>query len=630
MKLGIRKPFQILLLCFVMLSLYYITIFSETCLLDDRDVIIGLQDIEHFDLKSIFFPNTAHGGYYRPLIGVFQLIDRFAWGLESRIMHFENILFHLVNVVLMFLIATELIKVEEKKSRYLPLLSALLFAVHPIATESVNWISGRTDSLMGIFLLFATFILIRFRKHQKWWLWPAVVGCVLFGMLAKETAVAFVIVSFFLFRMKVTEGYGKDSADDPRRWRWIVLLTTVFYAVAVLVAIYFYNYFLVLLVIAGYGVTLYWWDIGTSRREYLKLWLSIGVTLFFAVLLFIIVRKLAFTSDIARIPQTLTLIKFDPIYAVKVYTGAIGFYVKKFMFPFPLNLAIREIDPLYELLGILLLLLSVLFVRLGGVVSSLSLAGLCLIAPALPLSMGTLAWTAYAERYIYLAIPFWLLAMIVGWNSITISSVWTQRIGMVTAGIFVIVWTAGTFKRNMTWQTNLGVFEDTVRKSPNFKVTRGLYMLALYENGRYDDAVEQYRIACTLQSLVYDEKFDILYSLIQMRKGRTDEARLTLESVLQKKETVSVLENLLKLLKSMRDQQANNEPLRQKTNVLIIQYYERLYSKTGDALYLYRMGQDYLKNGKRAEAKSSFTRAALELPESSEFKQYAHNLAMKL
>ncbi len=60
----------------------------------------------------------------------------------------------------------------------------------------------------------------------------------------------------------------------------------------------------------------------------------------------------------------------------------------------------------------------------------------------------------------------------------------------------------------MTWQTNLAIFDDTVRKTPNFKVVRGLYMLALYENGRYDEALEQYRIAGTMPSLKYDEKFD--------------------------------------------------------------------------------------------------------------------------
>jgi len=324
------------------------------------------------------------------------------------------------------------------------------------------------------------------------------------------------------------------------------------------------------------------------------------------------------------------LIKSDPMYAIKVYIGAIGFYVKKFLFPFPLNLAIREIDPLYELLGIMLLLLAVLCARLGGVVSSLILAGLCLIAPSLPLSMGTLAWTAYAERYIYLAIPLWLLALLVGWNKVAVFRVGIQRMGTVIAGVVLVIWTAGTFKRNLTWQTNLEIFKDTVRKSPNFKVTRGLYMLALYENEKYEEALEQYKIASLLPSLVYDEKFDMLYALIQMRKGHPEEAKLTFEKILQKKETASVLENFIKLLISMRAQQTRNDPLWQQTDSLITQYYERLYTKTGDALYIYRLGQDYLNSGRRNEAKVCFARAARDLPENSDFKIFARDLALKL
>lgn len=626
----IRKPFQILLVCFAVLSLYYVTIFSEISLLDDRDAIIGLLDIEHVDLKSVFLPKSVNGGYYRPLIAISYLIDKFVWGLEPRIMHFENIIFHLVNVVLLFFVATELMRNEVSKKKYLPLITALLFAVHPLATESVNWISGRTDLLVGIFLLLSTYILIKFRNQRRWWYWPAITGCLLLGMFAKETAVAFIFVNFFLYRMKDNEcEYNKiSSVINP--WQGCTLLTTVCFTAAVIVAIFTYNFFLVLLIILSYGVILYQREFGISRKEYLRFWIYIGVSLLAAVSLFFVVRKFVFVSDVASIPRTLALINTDPMYAFKVYTGAVGFYVKKFLFPFPLNLAIREIDPLYELLGILVLLLSVLCLRLGGVVSALALSGLCLVAPGLPLSMGTLAWTAYAERYVYLAVPFWLLAIIIGLNRAIGTRVWIQQTGMVFAGICLVFWTVGTYKRNLIWQTNLGIFDDTVRKSPRFKVTRGLYMLALYENEKYDEALEQYRIASELPSLIYDEKFDVLYALIQMKKGHENEARLTLEKVLQKKETVSVLENLIKLLSLMRNQHSINEQTRQKTDLMIVQYYEKLYDKTGDAMYLYRLGQDRLNNGMRAEAKANFIKAATELPENSEYKLYARNLAKKL
>lgn len=626
----VRKPFQVLLLCFVVFSIYYVAMFSEICLLDDRDAVIALSKIEQVDLKSLFLPHSAKGEYYRPLIGIFYALDRFVYDLDPKIMHFENIIFHLLNVLLLFLIATELHKNNDPKTKYVPFFTALLFALHPMATESVNWISGRTDLLAGIGVLFAALILIKYRESRQWWYWPAIVLAVMFGMFAKETAIAFFFAAFFLFRMFGDKPGSAHWNDHKLPWRNIILVTSGFYCAAAFVALFTYSYLSVLLLMVGYGLFIYTHYTRKLHRVSLKVWGGLVVSLFVSVGLFFLIRKSVFTSDVASIPRTLKLITSDPIYAFKVFTGAIAFYVKEFLVPFPLNLAIREIDPLYELLGILILSIVILSIQVAGRVSSLFLAGLCMIAPALPLSLGTVTWTAFAERYIYLAIPFWLLAASIGWSRLIAGRLPLQRVAIVVAAILLVVFGGTTFKRNVTWQTNLTLFEDTVHKSPNFKVIRGLYMLALYENQRYDEALEQYRIANTLQSLIYDEKFDVLYALIQMRKGNTEEARQTLEKVLTKKETVSVLENLVKLMNSMRPQYAENKAIREKSDALIVQYYEKLYSKTGDALYLYYLGQDYLNNGRRAEAKEAFSRAAQKLPENNEFKMYARNLVVRL
>lgn len=629
---ALRKPFQLLLLCFVVFSVYYTTIYAEFCLLDDRETMIGLSKIEHMDLKSIFFPNSANGGYYRPLIGVSYMLDRFVWDLDPRILHFENIFFHLINAVLLFMTASELLKnVEDRKSSYLPLVTALLFAVHPIATESVNWISGRTDLLAGIFLLLATYILIKYQKRCFWWYWPAIGICVLIAMFAKETAIAFIFVALIMFRTRAYSSVRKVDEEQAEVWKSIASLTTLFYAAAVLVALYFYNYYVVLSIVAVYGVALSFRNIGISKRDYLNTLIGITVSVVLALVLFFLVRKFVFVSDVARIPQTLTLFKSDVMYAFKVFTGATGFYVKKFMFPYPLNFAIREIDPLYELLGIGVLLTAVLFLRLGGVVSALSLSGLFMVAPALPLSLGTVAWTAYAERYVYLATPFWLLAAAITCKRILDGRNKSIHLVLVfTVVAFLVVWAGGTYERNLTWETNLRLFEDTVQKAPFFKMPHGLYMQALYENNRYDEAMQQYWISSSLPSIEYDEKYDMLYALIRIRQGYLDDARSTFENVLKKKETVSVLDNFLKLLVAMREGLATGDLRRYEIDNLVLRIYGRLYMKSGDALYLYRQGQEYLNNSKRTEAKLCFLRAAKELPESSEFKKYAKNLALQL
>ena len=51
----------------------------------------------------------------------------------------------------MLILARELLP----DNRLAPLFAALLFAVHPVHTESVSWISGRTDVLAALFFLLA-------------------------------------------------------------------------------------------------------------------------------------------------------------------------------------------------------------------------------------------------------------------------------------------------------------------------------------------------------------------------------------------------------------------------------------------------------------------------------------------
>jgi len=65
-----------------------------------------------------------------------------------------NIVIHSINSVLVLLIVFELGKATAlaKKGRFqLALLAAALFATHPLLTESVTYIAGRSSSLCATF-----------------------------------------------------------------------------------------------------------------------------------------------------------------------------------------------------------------------------------------------------------------------------------------------------------------------------------------------------------------------------------------------------------------------------------------------------------------------------------------------
>src|SRR5712671_4004885 len=98
----------------------------------------------------------------RPIVNFSYAIDRAIWGAAPFGFHVTNLLLHIVNVGLLFLLAWRL--AEDFDAGPLPAspragvvagASAALFAVHPMMTEAVGYISGRSEVLCTTFFMLA-------------------------------------------------------------------------------------------------------------------------------------------------------------------------------------------------------------------------------------------------------------------------------------------------------------------------------------------------------------------------------------------------------------------------------------------------------------------------------------------
>lgn len=109
--------------------------------------------------------------------------------------HLMNVLIHAANTGLAFLVLLRLLAMAgwERWARIAgSAVGALIFLIHPLQTESVSYISGRSESLESFFLLLAYVVFLYRRKESIRWREAALV-MVLFalGVGAKENAVAF-------------------------------------------------------------------------------------------------------------------------------------------------------------------------------------------------------------------------------------------------------------------------------------------------------------------------------------------------------------------------------------------------------------------------------------------------------
>jgi hypothetical protein len=88
--------------------------------------------------------------YYRPLVVASYILNWWASGGAPWAFHLANVLCHAMATFLATRIAT-----RWTGSSALGLAAGLLFGLHPSRTESVVWISGRTDVFMALFTLLA-------------------------------------------------------------------------------------------------------------------------------------------------------------------------------------------------------------------------------------------------------------------------------------------------------------------------------------------------------------------------------------------------------------------------------------------------------------------------------------------
>jgi tetratricopeptide (TPR) repeat protein len=153
--------------------------------MDDDEYILNntyLRDFSWNGIRAIF--SNFHNFNYHPLTTLSFWVDYSLWGLNPLPYHLENVLLHLVNVWLVYLLAMKL-----SGKQLTGLIVSLLFAIHPLHVESVAWISERKDVLYALFYLLALLSYVRYldRPNAKQLTFTLVFY--LASLLSKPTAV---------------------------------------------------------------------------------------------------------------------------------------------------------------------------------------------------------------------------------------------------------------------------------------------------------------------------------------------------------------------------------------------------------------------------------------------------------
>lgn len=395
----------------------YLAVFvSDFSSLDDYGLIEVLQK----GMLSLTSLASSGGTYLRPLTVLTYMLDYRLWGANAAAFHLSNLIIHIANACLIYHLCRSYLHKTNKREG-ISFLAALFFAVSPLNSESVLWVSGRTDLLCCFFFLAALMIIINDRLSLL--LSAGGIFTVYFcSLLAKESSI-------------------------------------------VLVAI----------------LPLYLIFVRTDKSRQVKIGLCSSVTIACSIYLYLRLGPNGqLDSGASRIVSKAIDLSFSDLIYKSV--ASFGFYIKKLLWPFPLNLAIQSInEPLYFIVGIAAIIaISICFLRFISSRLPLLIITLCLVPPLLAFH-GSIPWTLYAERYLYL--PMVGMALLIG---LLLAN--TPRLPQPLPFFLIIPFAVSTIQRSGQWAEPVFLWQDTVRKSPEFPQAQITCAHELIKVGRITEA----------------------------------------------------------------------------------------------------------------------------------------------
>jgi hypothetical protein len=462
-------------------AVVYLTALPNPFVYDDNRVVVNnpsIVSLSNVEAIAIFEPA-------RPVVNFSYAIDEAVWGLHPFGFHVTNLALHVLAVLLVYFFARRLAEDWDERAPegamavrppVVAFATALVFAVHPIMTEAVGYVSGRSELLCGVFLLSA-FLAMRAWMRERTGGWLAL-GAVLWvlALASKEIAVAFpLLVAAYDFWIHPGE------AED----RWL-RVSRVYVPIAVVAAI---------------AVT---WRLGVFvGREYSDTsihWEFLGVELD-AIRLYLLLA-------IVPIGQTI----FHSVGRIDSFADP------------------RAVSAILTIAGVVLVIIAAR-TRQALIAFGLTWFLLMLVPSGVLVLLNR--GEPMAEHRVYVAGAGLFLAMgqAIGWLAARFATArpaprWILRTA-VALGIVSLV--GHTLIRNEVWASPVTLWSEAVDQAPAHWLPRQLLGEALHEAGDHAAAIQSFKIALELRPDAL-EAYNKL-GMCEIEAGRLTDAMATFKQL---------------------------------------------------------------------------------------------------
>jgi tetratricopeptide (TPR) repeat protein len=136
---------------------------------------------------------TTHANFWHPLTWLSHMLDCELYGLNPAGHHLTNLLLHMANALLLFLVFHRMTRAVWKSA-----VVAALFALHPLHVESVAWASERKDVLSTLFWILTMGAYASYVEAPGAKRYLLVLVCFVLGLMAKPMLVTLPFVLLLL------------------------------------------------------------------------------------------------------------------------------------------------------------------------------------------------------------------------------------------------------------------------------------------------------------------------------------------------------------------------------------------------------------------------------------------------
>lgn len=373
-------------------------------ILDDYDLLEPGAPMRARSFGSLIGPE-------RPIVAMSFLANARMAGLSPSSFHLVNILLHCLNALILWRLLAALFaaaKLPERIAAHRDLFvygTPLLFLLSPIQTESVAYVSSRSELLAALFFLLGLWGFVVYRERRPWAAAALVLVCLVLSVLSKQDKL---VLPAVVLAMDYLLLCGCD-------WR---------------------------------GLRKSWPLYGTLAAG-----VAAGAVLVIRPILF--VQSAGFRLDW----QTYLFTQFRMYFR----------YLAQLVWPFQLNLDpdIAPSHALSEhgswlALTLLVVIVSALL-RWHRKVPVVAFGALLFFVVLAPTTSFFPLLDYAAERRLYLPAIGFFLAVLAGLSFVRFTHRTALRVGLA---VILAVYGVGTFQRSQIWADDLALWQDTVEKSP--------------------------------------------------------------------------------------------------------------------------------------------------------------------